>query len=124
MLETGYESTMELLVWRQLKGAWQVPLVLVPRDFPTMEDALEAHNDYKKVFFIPPGRIESTDFRDFTLPEGDVLFIFGRPQENLVRFVQESDDVVSIHTPGKTDMMAISVVGIALNEFRQQNNHK
>ncbi len=110
---------MELLVWRQLKGAWKVPLVLIPKDFTTMEEALETHRTHKKVFFIPPGRIKSTDFRDFTLPEGDVLFVFGRPQENLVRFVQDGDDVVSIHTPGNTDMMAISVVGIALNEFRQ-----
>lgn len=110
---------MELLVWRQLKGAWKVPLVLVPKDFSTMEEALDAHKEYKKVFFIPPGRIESTDFRDFTLPEGDVIFVFGKPGENLVRFVHDDDSVVSIYTPGNTDMMAISVVGIALNEFRQ-----
>ncbi len=110
---------MELLVWRQLKGAWDVPLVLIPKDFATMQEALEAYNDHNKVFFIPPGRIGSTDLRDFTLPEGDVLLVFGRPQENLVRYVKEGDRVVSIHTPGTADKMAISVVGIALNEFRQ-----
>ncbi len=109
---------MELLVWRQLKGAWKVPLVLVPKDFPTMEEALKAHDNYKKVFFIPPGRIDSTDFREFILPEGDVLMVFGKPGENLVRYVQEGDRVVSIHTPETADMMAISVVGIVLNEFR------
>ena len=110
---------MELLVWRQLKGAWQVPLVLIPKDFATLQEALEAYDDHKKVFFIPPGRTDSSDFRDFVLPEGDVLLVFGRPQENLVRYIKEGDRVVSIHTPGTADMMAISVVGIVLNEYRQ-----
>ncbi len=109
---------MELLVWRQLKGAWKVPLVLIPKDFATMEEALEAYNDHAKVFFIPPGRTDSSDLRDFVLPEGDVLFVFGRPEENLVRFISPGDRVVSIFTPGTADMMAISVVGIVLNEFR------
>ncbi len=93
-------------------------MVLVPKDYDTMEQALEAYSDHKKVFLIPPGRIESIDLKDFTLPEGNVLFIFGSPQENLVRYVTDQDTVVSIHTPGKADMMAISVVGIVLNEFR------
>ncbi len=110
---------MEHLVWRQLKGAWNVPLVLIPIDFATMTEALDAYNDHSKVFFIPPGRTDSSDFRDFVLPEGDVIIVFGRPEENLVRYVQEGDRVVSIHTPGTADMMAISVVGIVLNEFRQ-----
>lgn len=109
---------MEFLVWRQLKGAWKVPLVLVPKDFATMAEALEAYDNYNKVFLIPPGRIKSTDFSDFVLPEGDVLMVFGNPEDNLVKYVQDDDDVVSIHTPGTADMMAISVVGIVLNEFR------
>ena len=40
ILESGYESTMEHLVWRQLKGAFLVDLALVGHDYKTMEEAL------------------------------------------------------------------------------------
>lgn len=117
MLENGWESNMEHLVWRQLKGAWRFNLVLVPIDHPTLEEALAA-NEGERVFLIPPGRTPSIDLRDYRPPEGDVVYVFGRPGENLVRYVRDDDAVVSIATPGATDMMAISVVGIVLNECR------
>ncbi len=117
MLEIGWEENFEHLVWRQLKGAWQVELKLVGHHYETMEQALDSHTGHK-IFFIPPGRIESIDFNDFQPPEGDIAYIFGRPGDNLVKYIRENDMVVSIHTPGQTDMMAISVVGIILNECR------
>lgn len=115
MLENGWETNMEHLVWRQLRGAWGFKLVLVPVDHATMEEALAACSG-DRVFFIPPGRVMSTDFKDFTPPRGDVVYVFGRPGDNLVRYLEPADTVVSIHTPGEADMMAISVVGIVLYE--------
>ena len=117
MLEVGWEEDFEHLVWRQLKGAWKVNLKLIGHHYETMEEALESH-DGPKVFLIPPGRTESIDFKDYIPPNGDIAYIFGRPGDTLVKYIQEDDVVISIHTPGKTDMMAISVVGIILNECR------
>jgi hypothetical protein len=122
MLEKGWESNMEHLVWRQLKGAFGVNLILVPFHYKTMEEALKNLKG-KKVFLIPPGRIKSINFYNYKKPIGDVNYIFGRPGDNLVRYVTDKDDVVSVHTPNNTDLMAISVVGIILNEYRQQNNN-
>ncbi len=119
ILEDGYEPTMEHLIWRQLKGAYDVKLVLVPLSFSTMREAIESLEG-KNVFLIPPNRVAvSIDFNDYKLPKGDVNFIFGKPGDNLVKYVTEYDDVVSIHTPNNVDMMAVSVVGIVLNEYRQ-----
>lgn len=113
ILELGHDQKFEHLCWRQLKGAWGVNLILVGHNFDTMEEALDACPG-SKVFFIPPGRVSSIDFDDYKPPDGDVTYIFGRPGNNLVRYVGD-DIVVSIHTPGATDMMAVSVVGIVLN---------
>ena len=115
-LEEGYESSMEHLIWRQLKGAFGVKLVLAPKDFPTLEEAIKSLKG-KKVFLIPPGRMKSINFQDFQVPEGDVNYIFGKPGDNLVRDVTDKDIVISLHTPNNTDLMAISMVGIVLHVY-------
>jgi hypothetical protein len=116
-LEIGYAGDMEHLVWRQLKGAYGVELVLAPRDYPTMQDLIDNLTG-KKIFLIPPGRMESKDLDTYELPDDEEInFIFGRPGDNLVKYVKEEDDVVSIHTPNDVDMMAISTAGIVLNRY-------
>jgi len=117
MLERGHDTKFEFMCWKQLKGAWQVELKLVGRDFETMEEALSSCTGHR-VFLIPPGRTKSIDFKEYQPPGGDINYIFGRPGDNLVKYIQEKDTIVSIHTPGESDMMAISVVGIVLNEHR------
>ena len=118
ILERHHSPKFEHLCWRQLKGAWQVNLVLVGHDCKTIEEAIAPYEGHK-VFLIPPGRMPSIDFEDFTMPEGDVMFVFGRPGNNMVRYVEAGDTVVSIQTPGTADMMAVSVAGIVLNVHRQ-----
>ena len=125
-LENGYDKTLERLAWRQLKGAFEVNLVIAPKDFPTLAEAVDSLEG-KKVFLIPPGRVESMDFRDFEIPDGEVNYIFGRPGDNLVKYLKEGDLVVSIHTPGNADMMAVATAAIILNkhhECRQQDSYK
>lgn len=118
ILEPGYiKTTPEFLGWRQLAGAYQVKLALVGHHYDTLEEALTGQSGHK-IFFIPPGRIESIDFKDFTPPKGDIVYVFGNTNENLVKYIREDDTVVSIHTPHQADLMAISVVGIVLNECR------
>jgi hypothetical protein len=113
MLETGYESSFEHLAFRQLKGAFQCNLVTVPHNFPTMAEALAATQG-TKVFMFPPNRVASTEFADFVLPDGDVVFVFGSPQEPLKDYVEDGDTCLQITTVGASDMMAVCVAAQVL----------
>ena len=112
VLEKGYESSFEHLTFRQIKGAYRCKLVCVPHDYSTLEEALDK-TEGKKIFLLPPGRVKSTEFKDFELPEGDVVFVFGSPQENLVRYVGEG---IALHitTKGSSDMMGVTVAGMVM----------
>ena len=122
MLEKGYESSFEHLTFRQLQGAYHTGLICVPHDYPTMEDALVAaigtnwasDNLPALIFMLPPGRVaHSTEFKDWTPPGGDLVFVFGSPQESLVRYV-EDNIALHITTKGSSDMMAVCVAAMVL----------
>ncbi len=116
MLEEGYESSFEHLAFRQLKGAYLCNLVCVPHDYATLSEALSATAG-KKIFMVPPGRvIDSVEFSGYVLPEEDVVFVFGSPQESLVSHITPSDTVLHIETPGDSVMMAVCVAAIVLEE--------
>lgn len=118
VLEKGYESSFEHLAFRQLKNAWGVNLCCVPHDCETLEEALDLVSNDTLVYMMLPGRVEhSTEFKDFVLPSGDVTFVLGSPQENLVNYVG-NDIALHITTPNPSvDMMAVCVAGIILNEY-------
>jgi len=114
MLEAGYESSFEHLAFRQLKGAFYCNLACVPHDYPTMQGALDAVSG-TKIFMMPPGRSErSTEFADFVLPEGDVAFVLGSPQDSLLSYANRASEILHITTPGGADMMSVSVAAIIL----------
>jgi hypothetical protein len=113
VLEKGYESTFEHLAYRQIRGAYLCRLVCVPHDYPTLQEALDKVSG-TKVFLLPPGRVtHSTEFAEFVMPEGDVVFCFGSPQETMVKFIGE-DIVLHITTTGTADMMAVTVAGMVM----------
>ena len=127
MLEVGWDaanSSFEFLCWRQLKGAWQVEMALVPRDFLEMEEALDHFKGYHRIFLIrSPNPFAAVWLQDLKLPEGPVVYVFGRPGENLVRYVRPNEDTVASINTANTDMMAVSAAGIVLYEHRQSHNH-
>jgi len=113
ILERGYESTFEHLAYRQIKGAYQCGLVCVPHHYATFQEALNLVQG-TKIFLVPPGRVEhSVEFSDFVLPEGDIVFCFGSPQETMVNFIGE-EIALHITTPGSADMMAVTVAGMVM----------
>ena len=113
ILELGYESTFEHLAFRQLRGAYHCGLVCVGHDVETFEEGLDSVTG-TLVYMVPPGRVESsTEFADFVLPDGDVVFCFGSPQDSMVKHVGE-DVALHITTPGDADMMAVTVAGIVM----------
>jgi len=96
-----------------LKGAYQCNLVCVPHDFATMQEALAATAG-KKVFLMPPGRVEtSVEFADWVMPNEDIVFVFGSPQDNLVSSLG-ADEALHITTQGTADMMAVCVAGVVM----------
>ena len=113
MLEKGYESSFEHLTFRQLQGAYRVNLVCVPHHFATMEAAL-AKVKGTKIFMVPPDRfLHSTEFSDWTPPKGDLVFVFGSPQEDLVSYIG-GDIALHITTKGNSDMMSVCVAAMVL----------
>lgn len=111
MLEKGYESSFEHLAFRQIKGAYQCKLVCVPFHYPSFQEALD-NTPGKKVFLLPPNRVaHSTEFSEFILPDEDVVFCFGSPQESMVNYVK-NNTALHITTPKTSDMMAVCVAGI------------
>ena len=113
MLEKGYESSFEHLTFRQLQGAYNTKLVCVPHHFKTMGKALAGVRG-TKIFMVPPGRVQhSTEFKDWTPPLGDLVFVFGSPQEDLVRHVKY-DIALHITTKGNSDMMSVCVAAMVL----------
>jgi len=116
MLEKGYESSFEHLAFRQLKGAYDCKLVCVPHNYDTMQEALDAQTGLL-VFMVPVGRVDnSQNFDDWTMPEGDVVFVFGSPQENLTSFIHEST-ALHVATPAPIDMMAVCVAAQVLHVY-------
>jgi hypothetical protein len=115
MLEKGYESSFEHLAFRQLKGAYGCKLACVPHDYPTIGEAISAQTG-TLIFMVPPGRVAtSTEFSDLILPEGDVVFCFGSPQEDMVRYVSDNT-ALHITTKGPADMMAVCVAAMVLHD--------
>jgi len=114
MLEEGYESSFEHLAFRQLKGAYGCNLVCVPHDYATFQEALDA-TEGVKIFMTPPGRVShSEEFSDFVLPEGDLVFCFGSPQEKMTSYISQEDTALHITTASPVDMMAVCVAAIVL----------
>ena len=119
MLERGYEQTFEHLCWRQIKAAFQVDqLICVGHDCSDMSGAFELLEEgYQRVFVVPPGRTnKSVEFGPFVIPtwRSGTAYIFGRPGDNLVRYIADADLAVHITTLGIVDMMAVTVAGIVL----------
>ena len=114
MLEASYKSTYEHLAFRQLKGAYKCNLVCVPHNYATFQEALDATKG-RKIFMVPPGRAASKEFSDFILPDGDVVFCFGSPEENMLSYVGRKT-ALHITTPDPTvDMMAVCVAAQVLS---------
>ena len=122
ILEPGYPDTMEYLGWKHLAGTYMVKKVLVGRDFETLDELLDQYPDHHKVFFIPPGndipglkKPTSIDFREYVPPEGDVLYVFGNKNVNMIQQIKENDIVVSIHMPiDSRSIMAICIAAVVL----------
>jgi hypothetical protein len=91
--------------------------------FPTADEAL-ATMIGERVFMTPPGRRPaSVPMQDFTHPT-DAVYIFGNSQDDLLRYVNPSDYLVHIKTPGEPDMFAMSVVGQILYDRMIKSEHR
>lgn len=128
MWEQGYtleQTFIEDTVWKQTLCAFAVDrFVMVdypevhidnvtsPEQFPTMEDAL-ASSEGERVFLSYQTVEGILDMKNFVHPI-DAIYIFGRPGDNLTRYMREKDHKVHIATPNNTDMLGCSCVAAVL----------
>ena len=119
--DSQVEPEFEHRMWRQLKGAFTVEpvdmrLIFVPKLHPsnsveqydTMEEALEAAGNGKRVFLEP--RVNKTVSE---IPDEDIVMVLGNTQHSNAEFA-EDDEKYRINTPGNTDFYGINAAAIAL----------
>lgn len=69
----------------------------------SLQDVLDEHADYTKVFVDEQG---ATNLKDFVHPSGNVLYLFGRTNYSpFTDLVQEGDLSVKITTPANLGML-------------------
>lgn len=84
-----------------------------PIQYDDLASMLAAHSG-PKTFLIPAGRVEdSQSLREYEHPE-DAIYVFGNSPENLVGYVDEDDDVVTIDTPSSQVLFAPVVLSVVL----------
>jgi len=127
MWEPGYsaeQTFFEDTVWKQVINAYNVDRFVmvaeqdtrianlsVPEQFNTMEEALASSTGNR--VFLTFSEIGATSLRDFIHPE-NAIYIFGRPGDNLQRYITDNDYRVHIVTPSNIDMLACSCISAVL----------
>lgn len=124
MWEDGWlPPDTEEFMWRTLKNSYRVErFMAIPRRYPCggaveqfdcVPEALET-TDCHLVYLQPRNTHKGIDLQDHTHPE-NACYIFGRAGDNNMRHIRkESDDIVTVYTPGANDMFAIQVAPIVL----------
>lgn len=128
MWEQGYsleQTFIEDSIWKQTLNAFAVdrfvmvtyPEIYIdkvtsPEQYNTMEEAL-ASSKGERVFLSYQIVEGVVDMKDFVHPT-DAIYIFGRPGDNLIRYMQPKDHKVHITTLNNTDMLGCSCVAAVL----------
>jgi tRNA(Leu) C34 or U34 (ribose-2'-O)-methylase TrmL len=126
MWEPGYsleQTFLEDTVWKQTLNAFSVDRFCMvkypgvtageissPEEYDTMEEALASTNG-ERIFmcFAQTG----TNLKDFVHP-ADAVYIFGRPGDDMVQYMNPEDHKIHIQTPNNVDMLACSCVAAVL----------
>ena len=116
MWERGYSEEqmfIEDTVWRQTVSAFAVDrFIMIPcPEYDTMQDAL-ASTTGDRVFMCYDSE-GAEPLWSFIHPE-DAVYIFGRPGDNLVQYMNKGNYKVHIDTPNKVDMLGCSCVAAVL----------
>jgi hypothetical protein len=110
VLEPGFsdeQSFIERRIWRQLKGAYDLDLVLV-------EPAEKVHRGMilGKAVFMNPWK--GTMLKHYSHP-AEATYIFGNATTDLLHLFEAGDDQVRIPTPKPCDMFGCSAAAIVLD---------
>ena len=118
---TQMDNTLELRMWRQLKGAFapvpaDMDFIFTPisgettaTQYETMSEALAALPDNVSRVFLEPSGTKSLA----EIPDGDIALILGNTEKGNVEHAQ-ADELYKINTPGTTDMYGHNAAAIAL----------
>jgi hypothetical protein len=127
MWEPGYtleQTYIEDTIWKQTLSAFgvdrfcmvtypevELPNVSHPEQFSSIEETL-ASTEGERVFLTFPAE-GAVSMRDFNHP-ADAVYIFGRPGDDLLSYIQPGDHQVHIDTPNNVDMLGCSCVAAVL----------
>jgi len=114
-LEPGFseeQTFMERRIWRQMKGAYDLDLILVDPDDTASRSMLVG----QAVFMNP---WEGIMLSEYTHPK-EATYFFGNVTTSLLELKEEGDDQVRIVTPKPCDMFGCSAAAIVLNERLNQ----
>ena len=108
-LEPGFseeQTYIERRIWRQLKGAYDIDLVLLEPKAAVSRDLIIG-----KAVFLNPW--EGTMLNEYMHPV-EATYLFGNAITNLLSIKEAGDDQVRILTPKPCDMFAVSAAAIAM----------
>lgn len=109
--QTMYSFKVDRWAMTALKDAQTAPWTY-PVPFEDVGEMLAAYPG-KKTFLMCPDRMESQDLIEYEHPE-DAIYVFGNNAQNLVKFVSDEDDVVTINTPWDGTLFAHCAAPIVL----------
>lgn len=127
MWEPGYtdeQSYFENTVWNQTISCFAVDRYIMvcgeetglkavskPEQYDTMDEALSTTKG-KRIFLTFPIK-GAKDMKTFKHPK-NAVYIFGKPSDNLLKYVRKQDIKLHIFTPNNVDMLACSCVAAVL----------
>jgi len=109
-----FDLKVESFMWRQLANAYDV-------EHRLCEAILDFGGLQGERVFLDPFKGESLD--EFEHPE-DVVYVFGKAEDNNHRHIQHTDGVVRICTPKPCDLFAIQAAAIVLDDRRRKYGHR
>ena len=129
-----FDQKTEVNMWLQTMKAYNIEkLVMTPiredtghaEQFLTMEEALDAYPDIKKVFLEPIKNRSLTDHEfislvDYSHPV-DCVYIFGNSGSGNAELAKQEDDIVYIPTPQEVDLFGSVAFGIAMYDRSLKN---
>jgi hypothetical protein len=109
-LEHGFtkeQSIIERRIWRQMKGAYDLDLVMIEPRAEVSRDLIVG-----TAVFLNPW--EGMMLSDYTHP-AEVTYLFGNALTDLLYIKEAGDDQVRISTPKPCDMFGCSAAAIVLD---------
>jgi hypothetical protein len=114
----------ERRLWKQTIQAYEVDKWIMapatdkvftsPIQYESIDQAIESIEG-KKTFFVSPRTYKGVDIKGYQHPE-NAIYVIGSAVEDLVRFVKDGDDIVSVYTDTQAALFGCCFLPIILHD--------